>query len=317
MLKEKDKKRNKDYLYSIQMKVISFDVGIKNMAYCIFLCDSNANPFEIIDWNVVSLLEKEEVLYCNCAAVKKVKDKNKPLQCGRIGKFKKGNNVYCEKHAKSSEWIYPKFSLKTLKKKKVEDLLQLAAELKIDVGKKRADIMANFELFITAKCLEPIIESKNKNAGDIDLITIGKKMKEMFRFLPSDITHVLIENQISPLANRMKTVQGMLAQYFIMLYDSIHIDFISSANKLKIFSFDAKTKEDAEPNTESQIYKAHKKDGVYYSKMVLEKNPWLNPWIHVLDTKKKDDLADCFLQGLWYLMKERVSMDLYLLSRRT
>ena len=30
------------------------------------------------------------------------------------------------------------------------------------------------------------------------------------------ITHVFIENQISPIANRMKTIQGMLAQYFIM-----------------------------------------------------------------------------------------------------
>ena len=29
-------------------------------------------------------------------------------------------------------------------------------------------------------------------------------------------THVIIENQISPIANRMKTIQGMITQYFIM-----------------------------------------------------------------------------------------------------
>ena len=54
--------------------------------------------------------------------------------------------------------------------------------------------------------------------------------------------------------------------------------------------------------------KEHKKDGVYYSKLILEKNPKISSsnsssstWLSVLDTKKKDDLADCFLQGLWYL----------------
>ena len=51
----------------------------------------------------------------------------------------------------------------------------------------------------------------------------------------TDITHVVIENQLSPIANRMKTIQGMLAQYFIMIDENIDIQFISSSNKLKQF----------------------------------------------------------------------------------
>ena len=31
----------------------------------------------------------------------------------------------------------------------------------------------------------------------------------------TDLTHVIIENQISPIATRMKTIQGMVMQHFI------------------------------------------------------------------------------------------------------
>jgi hypothetical protein len=100
-----------------------------------------------------------------------------------------------------------------------------------------------------------------------------------------------------------------------MVYDNISIEFISSANKLKIFSSiktdKDETKEEAtEEKTQSQTYKGHKKDGVYHSIQVLEKNTWIsnNKW--TLDTKKKDDLADCFLQGLWYLLKvQKITMN--------
>ena len=335
------------------MKIISFDVGIKNMAYCIFSIkeSSSQTPFEINDWNVVSLLEKEEPhVYCNCASVKpKVlkKVKVKPIQnffvdssfnlpsihdipstklCCRVGKYKKGKSIFCDKHSKEQiEWLIPesRFSQKVLKKTKVDDLIILASDLKIEnIGKKRADIMKGFEDFVKNKCLEPVTTSKSKSAGDTDLVSIGKKMREQFDQIletHKDITHVLIENQISPLANRMKTIQGMLSQYFIMVYDTISIEFISSANKLKIFSSIIAAKEkdktktkgtEEKEKTQSQTYKGHKKDGVYHSTQVLEKNPWISNHKWSLDTKKKDDLADCFLQGLWYLLKnEKITMN--------
>jgi hypothetical protein len=307
------------------MKIISFDVGIKNMAYCIFLLNDIENdPFKIMDWNVVSLLEEEKPnLFCNAISSKKVVKKQKKVPeseqklCCRIGKFKKGTNIYCDKHSKTQqEWLIPenRFSQKTLKKTKIEDMIKLASELKLEnIGKKRIDILKTFDDFIKNKCLEPVITVKNKSAGDIDLVSIGKKMKEVFDNVlkeHKDISLVLIENQISPLANRMKTIQGMLSQYFIMQYNTISIEFISSFNKLKTFAFSIK-KDTEEVTTQSQKYKNHKKDGVYYSKMVLENNIWVsnnNHW--TLDSKKKDDLADCFLQGLWYLIKiKKIEMD--------
>jgi hypothetical protein len=175
-------------------------------------------------------------------------------------------------------------------------------------------------------------------------------MKLMLNQVPciDEITHVVIENQISPIATRMKTIQGMLAQYFIMKNDNIVVEFVSSANKLKQFThlniyngtpLDVKgpqlpinqlkgnppTEEGSISNvhrcngilsaaaestsTEGRTnphYKEHKKDGVFYCSELLKSNPTLHAWSESLNTKKKDDLADCFLQGIWYLKHHNI-----------
>jgi hypothetical protein len=56
-------------------------------------------------------------------------------------------------------------------------------------------------------------------------------------------------------------------------------------------------------------YKKHKTDAVYYTKEILNKNTLINcsneggSWSDSLVSKKKDDLCDSFLQGIWYLKK--------------
>jgi hypothetical protein len=146
--------------------------------------------------------------------------------------------------------------------------------------------------------LKPIKKPKS-NASNIDLITIGKNIKTEFDKVDfKNVERVIIENQISPIANRMKSIQGMLAQYFIMRHETIQIEFLSSSNKLKGF-------EKAHDNLDSN-YKQHKMDAVFHTKRIIE-NPFFNDWkSHVLNHKKIDDLADAFLQGLWYLNKHNI-----------
>ena len=130
-----------------------------------------------------------------------------------------------------------------------------------------------------------------------------------------------MENQISPIAGRMKTVQGMLAQYFIMKSpanseNSPSIEFISSANKLKDFTTQipkstpkSALNEDGivEPKaTDREKYKKHKTDSIFICSQFLKTNDNLSSWSNVLLTPKKDDLADCFLQGIWYLKREKI-----------
>jgi len=136
-----------------------------------------------------------------------------------------------------------------------------------------------------------------------DCQDVGRNMKQCLQnasFI--DITHVVIENQLSPIANRMKTIQGMLAQYFIMIDENIDIQFISSSNKLK--QFESTQNKSKTKNEKNEIitpnYKENKKDSVYFCNKIIENNIKLQKWKETLLVSKKDDLADCFLQGLWY-----------------
>ena len=313
------------------MKLISFDIGIKNMAYCIF--DSSGSQTIIQNWNVINLMEEEiQKKMCDCMLEPKTK-KTPAKKCNKAAKFIKNENHYCEKHAKkTTEFIIPSkaCSQSSLKKLSIEELTKICEERKMiesttttmnnRITKKY--LLEELDRFFTAKCFTEIINKKKKTANDTDLIMIGKNMKKLLNEIEDlqGITHVIIENQISPIANRMKTIQGMLSQYFIMVNENIHIEFISSANKLRLPSTNNNNNSenilrdvsintsDRELITENQNakYKMHKKDGVTICSQILNKNEGFEKWKYVLETKKKDDLADCFLQGIWYLQKKEI-----------
>jgi hypothetical protein len=278
---------------------------------------------------------------CTCIITTKP-TKNKPpvsTNCTKTAKYQKNGSFFCEKHAKaSSQYLMPTKQRTTtqLKKLKAPELLKLGQSHLLFVENPNPEKLLKRELleticaFFEKQCFEPIIPKKTKTAGDTDLIQIGKNMKELLNKIPEieNITHVIIENQISPIATRMKTVQGMLAQYFIMINSDINIDFISSSNKLKQFATISielpkrevlentiildKNNDNREPGeikdkTNDKIkYKQHKVDGIFYCSQILEKNPELGHWKSSLDTKKKDDFADSFLQGLWYFKSKNI-----------
>ena len=136
------------------------------------------------------------------------------------------------------------------------------------------------------------------SANDIDLVALGRALKVRFDSLFNNVVgldRVVIENQISPIANRMKTLQGMIAQYFIMKNDAVRIEFVSASNKLK-FVLDKEEKED----TDGLTYNQRKKLGVKRCECFI-KDTYLEWYQFFTNNKKKDDLADAFLQGKWYL----------------
>jgi len=300
------------------MKLISFDVGIKNMAYCIIDCSLSIN---ICDWNIVSLLEEEAPkVFCTCSLKPKSK-KQTPGICGKVAKYKKGEECFCEIHAKScTQYLMPtkQRCVMEIKRLKLDDLIKLGnehnafAENENIKTEKKPKIVEYLLGYFERNCLEPIVKKKTASASDTDLIKIGRNMKDQMNKLnKTGIDNVVIENQISPIANRMKTVQGMLAQYFIMVCPDSNIDFVSSANKLKQFGAPTKKVEKASISIENTIqvnpeYKQHKKDGVMYCSQLIDSNASLTSWKGSLDIKKKDDLADCFLQGIWYLKHRNI-----------
>ena len=134
-----------------------------------------------------------------------------------------------------------------------------------------------------SKLFESTKSIKNSNVSDIPLPKIGAKLKEQYDtiFKQYNIDKVIIENQISPLAVRMKTLQGMITQYFIdkNIYD---IEYISAINKLKKYS------------SKKLNYSERKNLGIKITTDILECH---KEWQEIFKkSKKKDDMADALLQ---------------------
>jgi hypothetical protein len=141
---------------------------------------------------------------------------------------------------------------------------------------------------------------QKNNASKVDLVTIGRNIQHKFDEILCDhqqsINKIIIENQIGPIANKMKTIQGMLSQYFIMRNNNIQIDFISASNKLKDFI------PTVEEKTEKLDYKQRKKLGIQTTLNIVNNDFRFKFWADFLHKhNKKDDLSDCFLQGMWYI----------------
>ena len=152
------------------------------------------------------------------------------------------------------------------------------------------------------------------SAATADLIEIGRNIKRLLDRIPetrmNNIKYVVIENQISPIATRMKTIQGMLAQYFIMRGSpDIVIEFISSKNKLKGFISPTAMSAPITGRTANEQptdkYKQNKKNAIQYCGMILSQNEKIQKdWGWTMMMPKKDDYADSFLQGYWYLQNK-------------
>lgn len=284
------------------MKILSIDVGIKNLAFCLLEYvendeeNSSLNSFNIILWDVINLCDDKKL--CNAGTT----------ICNNEAKYIDENNqkYICLKHCKKYEAlkIPPKeFNEKYLKKIKLDELKQLINTYNINIQLStqsdlnkikytKNDYLKDLNKFINEKYLKSI---KITNANDVDLISIGISIKKSLDYIffkeggyGNEIDIVLIENQISPIANRMKTIQGMISQYFIMK-DITNIIYYSASNKLKQF-IDDKTD-----------YKERKTLSVEYTKQILN-NLTLSTWLQFFILhKKKDDLADSFLQGLSYM----------------
>jgi hypothetical protein len=342
--------------------IISFDVGMKNLAYCLFQVDSDnqsddLNNFKVLKWEVINLCSpivhkcnnggtencKDDAKYCKIAV--NYDDEN--TECASIG-------YYCNKHAKKCTTLKVppcELDIKKIKKQKLVDIKKIiekynikqtvtlngAATYNTDHVDNNENIIIQVETKrqknnkeqlldiiqeeLNKKYLQPI---ENVRANEIDLLTLGKNMMieldkfvvkqnnldeshengtgglgDMINSMKYKIDIVIIENQISTIASRMKTLQGMLAQYFIMK-DVPCIEFISASNKLKMFMTKKKT-----------TYTERKLESVEVTKELLEKLPLLKEYKGILDkNKKKDDLADCFLQGIYYLtVKNMINID--------
>jgi len=277
------------------MKILSFDVGIKNLAYCYL--EYKEKNINIIEWDIINI-SREKHWICKCK-----KKKNKEL-CNKPAKYFKNNVYYCKIHAKNNKFLIPTEDIikikKKIKKGKIsEKLLRefiykngVIINLTPKTLKKKYskdELILNVEKFIENTYLYNI---EKLNTNTLNMIDCGKLLKKHLdsHFGDKDIDKIIIENQIGPLALRMKMLQGMITQHFIENgYNDI--EFINASNKLKDFL-----------NKKKTTYSERKKLGIEVTRKYIDDHYLLHKWEDIYNKhSKKDDLADSFLQALWYI----------------
>ena len=270
------------------MIILSIDVGIKNLAFCLANIDkiNNTNnfniDFKILDWSIINLINNNicnQIKSCKCNA-KFIISRN--LTSDNLNTDNIKNNI-----ENNTENNIENNNIKYLCNKHSE---------KYD--KKN------------------LIKIKNNNSNNTSLINITSNIinelnnyfdniKKTYNIFITDISNIIIENQIGPLAIRMKSIQALLTMYFVFNNNN-NIIYINSSNKLKYFD---------DKNTS---YKDRKKKGIIITELLLNNNfknftnEKLNKykinifselWINYFKiNKKRDDLADCFLQLLYFII---------------
>ena len=279
--------------------LLSIDVGIKNLAYCLF-----GTPEQIVDWNVINVCDnKPQQSVCthtNCKFKAKFKSpKSYKLNDDSLDK------LYCTRHAKKSKLIIPtrNTSKTVINAMRVSELREFALKYitsSLPAMTKLA-LSEMINLFILNNSLISFDQSeKSESSKNISLVDIGISMKEKFDIIFSKhiqhISTIIIENQISPIAGRLKTLQGMIAQYFIM-HGKTDIRFVSASNKLKGY-----INNNDDKKNKHMDYNMRKMASVTITgELIISKFP---DWITIFKThKKQDDLADAFLQGVWFNSK--------------
>ena len=106
------------------MRILSIDVGIKNLAYCLFQIKSKTN-YRISNWDVIDLCN--DIKYKCCG---KTKDK----ACTRFSKYYKDDKYYCKSHAKRENLKIPTRDLqrKRLEKTLIKNLKKHCESFQID-----------------------------------------------------------------------------------------------------------------------------------------------------------------------------------------
>lgn len=311
-------------------KIISFDVGIINLAFCIM--EYKNKVLNIIDWNIINLLidDNEEIIKCDM--------NNNNNSCGNIAKYEvyiknKVEYKLCCKHKKHSKIL--KLENEELNKTLLIGKIsksQNKEKCNYDLCNKNSIYFINNNKYCTYH-----YKTQIKKINDFEVRIIKKKsIKDLstdklkfnlickldeLKYKILNVDEVLIENQPTFKNPKMKGLSDTLYTWFMIrgINDKIinnskinKIMFISPSNKLKDFIVQEQINSQ---NNDTDKYKITKKLGIDSCKILLEKFNLVD-WIHyLLQFKKKDDLTDCLLQGWYYFNKDDITKKIRILKK--
>lgn len=297
------------------MKVLSWDVGIIHLAYCVMEMDE-VNKWKIYNWGQINLASDKIIQSCYF--------NNEQKKCKNKAKFsfvKDGEvRCYCGVHIKKQD----------IKEILWEDLFKDCESTKCCYSEKCKVKAKYLSLKNKTYCkthsksylkslnnllrVKPIKKSSvMKISIDILRFNLVKELEQKPFLL--DVDCVLIENQPTLKNPKMKAISSTLYDYFLIrgIFDRKItkskiklVKYMSPSNKLKLNSNNEieKVKKETKSNN---TYKLTKTLAVEYTRILLKDQP---VWLGFLNShKKKDDLADSFLQGVYYISKNITQLN--------
>lgn len=170
-------------------KIIAFDIGIKNLAFCIL--ENKTNVIALENCNIL-----EPVTYINC------------FMCSIKASYKAGEKVFCKRHIPGTHMILPELDSKKLPTVKI--LKQLIKEHSCEnLGNSKEQCIESLGKKFTFHFEQP----KQLHAGKISLEQIHDALRKFVEekwSLFSGCSHVLLENQPAFKNPHMKSVQVLL-----------------------------------------------------------------------------------------------------------
>ena len=284
-------------------KVLSWDVGIKNLAYCIL--NKENDKYTIDKWDIINLVSTD--IKCEIESCKKPP---KFIQStNNINKYYCG--VHKSKYQEPSDDWYESLFLddkehRCTYKKKSGELCD-----KKNSCKTKSDYYCNAHkktYLENLKKSNKLVSVKKKNCMKCTPYELSNTMYKKLDAIPEllQVNEVLIENQPTLKNPTIKSVSLFLYSYFMLrgIMDKTttksiidKINFISPSNKLKVNN--DQTLETLTKTADDKKYKMTKTLAEQYTKILLNKDiKWTN---HLISYKKKDDLCDAYLQGYYYM----------------
>lgn len=233
---------------STKLKILSWDVGIKNLAYCLLEKDVQTKTFKVLKWDKINIIDSDLVL---CCGLKKDKD-----VCGKkasfLGIFNGITKYYCGAHKSQYAPLEDNWEEEFMSQ--ISDEITDGCEYTLPKKGTRCNKTCYFKCgdifyckahsrLIRDKMLKDaqIQKIKHKKATSTDPEELCQKMYTKLDAIQGirDVDEVLIENQPSLKNPSMKTVSCLLFSYFVTRgkvdNDTIKkVRFISPSNKLKV-----------------------------------------------------------------------------------
>jgi hypothetical protein len=245
------------------MKLVSFDIGLRHLSFCVLEGVSRAD-MRILHWDLIDVMAESAGL-----------DNIKCFKCRKPANWVSQETHACTLHKGPTKKTTTKASLN---KKTLEDLKKEAPHAR--TKKEAVDfVYASHTQSIWRRCVK-----SSKSMSVVDLAGPIAQCLEARKKLWIGADLVGLEQQPE---RRMMCVQAMIHMWFVC--QGYACRGVSATHKLT----NIVTLEDA-----TKTYKGRKATGIVHARELV---PTEKDRAYLMKHPKKDDLADCFLQGLWVL----------------